>query len=54
LDNPKLSDDKHIQRQPQYQYCAVNKLIYFFVMLKHSKKCAFLFLCTSMYASQLV
>jgi len=49
-----LSDDKHIQRQLQYQYCAANKLWASFSRCSNAVKnvlcCSF---CTSVYASQL-
>ena len=50
----KLSDGKDIQRQLQYQYCAVNKLRASFSRCSNAVKyilfCSF---CTPMYASQL-
>jgi len=39
-----LSDDKDIQRQLRYQYCAANKLkSFFFPMLERSEKYTFSF-----------
>jgi len=49
-----LSDDKDIQRQLRYQYCAANKLRASFSRCSNAvKKVFFRSLCTPMYASQL-
>jgi len=49
-----LSDDKDIQRQLRYQYCAANKLRASFSRCKSAvKKVFFRSVCTLMYASQL-
>jgi len=49
-----LSDDKDIQRQLQYQYCAANKLRASFSRCSNAvKNVLFRSFCTPMYASQL-
>jgi len=49
-----LSDDKDIQRQLRYQYCAANKLrASFFRCSNAVKNILFRSFCTPMYASQL-
>jgi len=49
-----LSDDKDIQRQLRYQYCAANKLRASFSQCSNPvKNVLFPFFCTSMYASEL-
>jgi len=49
-----LSDDKDIQRQLRYQYCAANKLRASFSCCSNAvKNVLFLSFCTPMYASQL-
>jgi len=52
--NTELSDDKDIQRQPRYQYCAANKLRASFSRCSNLvKNIVFRSFCTLMYASQL-
>ena len=49
-----LSDEKDIQRQPWYQYCAANKLRASFSRCSNAvKNVLFRSFCTTMYASQL-
>ena len=49
-----LSDDKDIQRQLRYQYCAANKLRASFSRCSNAvKNVLFCSVCASMYASQL-
>ena len=49
-----LSDDKDIQRQLRYQYCAANKLRASFSRCSNAvKNVLFRSFCTPMYASQL-
>jgi len=48
-----LSDDKDIQRQLRYQYCAAKKLRASFPLFKCIKNVLFRSFCTPMYASQL-
>jgi len=52
--NIELSDDKDIQRQLRYQYCAANKLrASFFRCSNAIKNVCFRSFCTPMYASQI-
>ena len=48
-----LSDDKDIQRQLRYQYCAANKLRASFSRCSNADNVLFRSFCTPMYASQL-
>ena len=49
-----LSDDKDIQRQLRYQYCAANKLRASFSLCSNAvKNVLFRSFCTPMYVSQL-